>query len=305
MDYLAYLENIWYYMPYMLYAFVFLTLVPKSFKRIQNFANADYEANRNKYHRCYGPEVCCHNLEIAAKPKQRKMVTRVYPKRKISTSDEPSIQRQVQPSSIQTQTNVNQIARMFETANKPKKINRVIPTVLPEIRTNNVKEMEACIKFNSEDYNMQENNENCANILNCSELQRNENPTLQRRNVPNSLNLNGLSENSVSTTECSSPAGSSESAVQSPVLRSAAFNLKSSLEDIYAAIARNAEKQEQFIYAGCNALAPVTSIEDILSQRRLSRPLSAYSISDLLNEEQPAGLEEAYVSNYLRTINSS
>lgn len=65
------------------------------------------------------------------------------------------------------------------------------------------------------------------------------------------------------------------------------------MEDIFQAIARNAEEPEvDSASLEClnntliNSLAPVTCIDDILSQRRFSRPLSAYSITDLLNEEQ-------------------
>lgn len=44
---------------------------------------------------------------------------------------------------------------------------------------------------------------------------------------------------------------------------------------------------------------PVTSIEEILAQKRLSRPLSAYSITDLLGDSLP---DDVYVENFFNNL---
>jgi len=70
------------------------------------------------------------------------------------------------------------------------------------------------------------------------------------------------------------------------------------MEDIFQVIARSAEEPEDC--PDCHCLSPVTSIDDILSERRFSRPLSAYSITDLLAEEQASCVEETTYINETR-----
>ncbi|CAD7004715.1 unnamed protein product [Ceratitis capitata] len=342
--YLAYLETFWAYFPYLFYTFVFLTLIPKSIRRIKTFADADYEANRHKYHRCYAPDICCHTLgEAMPKPKPRKAVTRVYPKRHstagtndykqdITSPAVNHIKRQVEPASIQTNTHVNQIAKMFE--NVPtvtvspallgKKINRVTPTIqtsdngATEDTTTTSASTPTKSSLNATRLSQllsQEQLENSLSLLqetNTDEEQScwRESPprrTKRRAEPPSNLNYSGAGTSTTPSTAspaASSPPSDSPPVPSSPVLFRPQLSMKSSLEDIFAAIALNAEKNENFLYTGCKSLSPVTSIDDILSQRRLSRPLSAYSISDLLNEESKA-LDEARVENFLTVLNTT
>ncbi|XP_039964815.1 uncharacterized protein LOC120777514 [Bactrocera tryoni] len=356
-DYLAYLETFWAYFPYLFYSFVFLTLIPKSLRRIKTFADADYEANRHKYHRCYAPDICCHTMgEALPKPKPRKAVTRVYPKRhstagttnteayygskQDATPTVNHIKRQVEPASIQTNTHVNQIAKMFE--NVPtvtvspallgKKINRVTPTIQSLDEPTSVIEdvTHASPPTPKSTLNAsrlsqllsQEQLENSLSLLQETNTDEEQNcwrdspprRTKRRADAPTALHYNGAGTSTTPSTASpvassppsDSPPLSASPLASSPVLFRPQLSMKSSLEDIFAAIARNAEKTENFIYAGCKSLSPVTSIDDILSQRRLSRPLSAYSISDLLNEESSnAAMDEARVENFLSVLNKT
>lgn len=353
-DYLAYLETFWAYFPYLFYSFVFLTLIPKSLRRIKTFADADYEANRHKYHRCYAPDICCHTMgEAVPKPKPRKAVTRVYPKRHSTagtteayygkqdttpTTTVNHIKRQVEPASIQTNTHVNQIAKMFE--NVPtvtvspallgKKINRVTPTIQSQDDADSVEDVAHASPpppkstLNASRLSQllsQEQLENSLSLLQETNTDEEQNcwrdspprRTKRRANAPTTLHYNGAGTSTTPSTASpvassppsDSPPLSASPLASSPVLFRPQLNIKSSLEDIFAAIARNAEKSENFIYAGCKSLSPVTSIDDILSQRRLSRPLSAYSISDLLNEESSTAMDEARVENFLSVLNKT
>ncbi|XP_073836477.1 uncharacterized protein [Musca autumnalis] len=366
MEYLEYAIQLWHYVPYIFYAFVFLTLIPKSLRKINDFAKANYEANRHKYHRCYGPELCCHVLEgdeHLPKQKPRKAVTRVYPKKQVAAkkedkstavtnsnniNEEPA---NVYKRQVHTHTNVNKIAKMFESGGVQKKINRVTPTILPDFRR-------CSLNFDDDDHDLferkvedqhtttltspkkrenvvlrrlsklsqelEENNENSSNILNqmssavATDSQWHSEPIEKsKRPIPPTLNLsdiNSATPSTMSPNHSSSPPSSPHSSNSpeplSPVEKNfALLNMKSSLEDIFAAIAKSAEDSESFLYRGCNSLSPVTSIDDILSQRRLSRPLSAYSISDLLNDDQSNGnksLEEAaYMENFLKVLNKT
>lgn len=318
-EYLAYWTTFWKYFNYIFYTYVILTLLTKSLRKIKNFANADYEANRHKYHRCYGPELCCHNFienEVSLpKAKQRKSVSRGYT-RKQQNEQPPTtqqvlpIKRQVPVSAIQTNTNVNQIAKMFECGTGVMAHKKTIH-VLPEIRTtlyHNHQQQHTVDKdadglnddLNETAHNekmrflLGENLETTTSTTKSSETATDNDDRWQSRTssfkrrtrtVPNTLTYAGTS----ATPSTASPAASSSpSPPNSPVLRaSPILNLKTSVEDLFAAIAHSAEKNDENYVkcAGCNTLSPVTSIDDILSQRRLSRPLSAYSISDLLNED--------------------
>ncbi|XP_065360342.1 uncharacterized protein LOC135954193 [Calliphora vicina] len=364
MEYLEYLETAWLYLPYIFYTFVFLTLIPKSLSKINQFAKADYEANRNKWHRCYAPDICCHNLgesgEALPKQKPRKAVTRVYPKKQAAkqevvtnthapiVADEPA---NIYKRQVHTHTNVNKIAKMFENGGVQKKINRVTPTVLPsDFRRCSMDFDDEESYHKKEDYSsnqshesplkkenvvlrrlsklsqeLEENNENSSNILNQMSHEehndlhntswRSEPITIQRRKrqVPSGmLMLNGLSATPSTVSPAhSSPLSSPRSCnspvpCSSPLLRNApVLNMNTSLEDLFVAIAKSAENSDGFLYAGCTSVSPVTSIDDILSQRRLSRPLSAYSISDLLNEEPNKGMDESYVENFLKVLNTT
>lgn len=366
-EYLEYAMALWHYLPYIVYTLVFLTLIPKSLRKINDFAKADYEANRHKYHRCYGPELCCHILEGGEehlpKQKARKAVTRVYPKKQTSatvpkkeskpvptTTEEPV---NVYKRQVHTHTNVNKIAKMFESGGVQKKINRVTPTVLPDFRRCSLnfdddddlferKEVLSSVKtedivpkkrenvvlrrLSKLSQELEENNENSSNVLNqmpsepasleLNSSWRSEPITIERRkrHIPAPLNFNEGSSATPSTmspahsSPPSSPHSSNSPMTLSPMERNApVLNMKSSLEDIFAAIAKSAEDSEGFLYRGCNSLSPVTSIDDILSQRRLSRPLSAYSISDLLNDDHNTkSLEEAtYMENFLKVLNKT
>ena len=363
MEYMDYLESLWFYLPYLFYAFVFLSLIPKSLKKINDFARADYEANRNKWHRCYAPDICCHNLadtntEPLAKQKPRKAVTRGYPKKQQQSNKEAIVsttspandsQANIYKRQVHTHTNVNKIAKMFENGGVQKKINRVTPTVLPadfrrasmdlddeifhkkedftqpQSQENSVKKENVVLRRLSKlAQELEENNENSANVLNQMPAEeqdllntswRSEPINIQRRKrqVPQNLVLNASSATpSTISPACSSPLSSPHSCnsplpgSSSPLLRNApVLNMNTSLEDLFKAIAKSAENSEGFLYSGCASLSPVTSIDDILSQRRLSRPLSAYSISDLLNDEPNKGMDEAYVENFLKVLNKT
>lgn len=355
MEYLEYAITIWHYLPYVFYTFVFLTLLPKSLKKINDFARADYEANRNKYHRCYAPDLCCHSLDGEQLPKQkpRKAVTRVYPKKQVAKKEQQSQAAATTATSVEepsniykrqvhTHTNVNKIAKMFESGGVQKKINRVTPTVLPDFRRCSLdlddemferkdlfgvkdecstkKDNVVLRRLSKLSQELEENNENSSNVINqlpaanpqedFNSSWRSEPLTTQRRkrHIPPPLTCNG--ENSA-TPSTMSPAHSSP--LSSPELPSSPvqqfaplLNMKSSLEDIFVAIAKSAENSDSCLYRGCNSLSPVTSIDDILSQRRLSRPLSAYSISDLLNDENNTkGMDEAYMENFLKVLNKT
>ncbi|XP_061394989.1 uncharacterized protein LOC133330566 [Musca vetustissima] len=372
MEYLEYAIELWHYVPYIFYAFVFLTLIPKSLRRINEFAKTDYEANRHKYHRCYGPELCCHVLEgdeqHLPKQKPRKAVTRVYPKKQASggkkeekpttaaaatnSHEEPA---NVYKRQVHTHTNVNKIAKMFESGGVQKKINRVTPTILPDFRrcslnfddddhdlferkevistkvledqhsttTPRKRENVVLRRLSKLSQELEENNENSANVLNQMPGGHNDwhseaiNIEKSQRSRPTALNLSDInsatpstmSPNHSSSSPQSSPHSSNSPLTLSPVEKNVPIlNMKSSLEDIFAAIAKSAEDSDGFLYRGCNSLSPVTSIDDILSQRRLSRPLSAYSISDLLNDDQSANKsvdEAAYMENFLKVLNKT
>lgn len=361
MQYMEYLEILWFYLPYLFYAFVFLSLIPKSLKKINDFARADYEANRNKWHRCYAPDICCHNLaepsiEPTTKQKPRKAVTRGYPKKHqvnkeaVTTTSSSAVdgQANIYKRQVHTHTNVNKIAKMFENGGVQKKINRVTPTVLPADFRRASMDMDDEIFNKKDDFiqhsnensvkrenvvlrrlsklaqELEENNENSANVLNqinpeehdlLNTSWRSEPINIQRRKhqVPTNLVLNGNSATpSTISPAPSSPLSSPHSSnsplpgSSSPLLRNApVLNMNTSLEDLFKAIAKSAENSDGFLYSGCSSLSPVTSIDDILSQRRLSRPLSAYSISDLLNDEPNKGLDEAYVENFLKVLNKT
>ncbi|XP_013100460.2 uncharacterized protein LOC106082466 [Stomoxys calcitrans] len=366
MEYMEYATLAWEYLPYAFYAFVFLTLIPKSVGKINAFAKANYEANRYKYHRCYGPELCCHILEGGEehlpKQKSRKAVTRVYPKKQVGKKDakpastvsveEPA---NVYKRQVHTHTNVNKIAKMFESGGVQKKINRVTPTVLPDFRrcsmnfddeeemyerkdSLTVPKVEVCMPKKRENVvlrrlpklsqELEENNENSSNVLN--QMPREEVPTdfkaswrsepiaiqKPKREIPAPLSLHELSSATPSTmspshsSPPSSPHSECSPVALSPLERFAPMlNMKSSLEDIFAAIAKSAEDSDGFLYRSCSSLSPVTSIDDILSERRLSRPLSAYSISDLLNDDHSGNnkaLDEAsYMESYLKVLNKT
>lgn len=59
------------------------------------------------------------------------------------------------------------------------------------------------------------------------------------------------------------------------------------------------EEEEIVVKRKNRSNGPVTSIEEILAQKRLSRPLSAYSISDLLGDSIP---DDVYVENFFNNL---
>ncbi|XP_017157088.1 uncharacterized protein LOC108165528 [Drosophila miranda] len=312
-DYMVYLETAWEWagcLPYLLVAYVFLTLLPKSLQRMKRFADADYEANRHKYHRCYGPELCCHvqAQEAAAskqKQKARKPVTRVYHKRQTSTTAAKEPQPPV-PAPVK-RSNVTKIARMFETG-ATRQVSRVSP-ILPEIRmfgasddshdstpcasrkTSIATQLSAQLQHIEQAMQLWQELE--------EEPSKKSSPShsdWEPMTVPVVRRTRGTS----ATPSTASPLGSSPEPASPVLLRQPpSLCLQSSMEDIFQVIARSAEEPHSF-YADCNSLSPVTSIDDILSERRFSRPLSAYSITDLLNEEQASCVEEATYVNDTR-----
>ncbi|XP_030386009.1 uncharacterized protein LOC115632875 [Scaptodrosophila lebanonensis] len=322
-DYMAYLETGWENLPYLIIAYVLLTLLPKSFLRMKRFADADYEVNRHKYHRCYGPEVCCHVKEATAaaqalpgKSKARKPVTRVYPKRQQSVREEALVP--VAAAAPVKRSNVTKIARMFETG-ATRQVNRVSPTLshftMPEIRmfgaSGESAESTPCgsrkgsiaTQLSRQLQNIEQPMHLWHELDEDKQEQRKE---LGGRNDWHSEPVSAMpvkrrTRGTSATPSTASPLSSSPEPASPVLLRQPlALCLKSSMEDIFQAIARSAE-QEEPLFADCNSLAPVTCIDDIISERRFSRPLSAYSITDLLNEEQAAGVEEAtYVNDTLQ-----
>ncbi|XP_017955487.1 uncharacterized protein LOC108650731 isoform X2 [Drosophila navojoa] len=296
-DYQAYLETAWQwlnYLPYLLVAYVLLTLVPKSLMRMKRYADADFEANRHKFHRCYGPELCCHAhasvqaQELPAKQaKQRKPVTRVYPKRQqpLNKPELPSIKH----------NHVTNIARMFESGNATRQVSRVTPVTLPDIRSLGASEGSSettpCVSRKGSIATQMQHIEHAMQLW--QELQDQQQQQQQQPQKSSRLNdwepmtampvpairrsLGTSATPSTASPLCSSPEPPSPVLLREPP----ALCLKSSMEDIFQAIARSAEEP-----VDCNSLSPITCIDDILSERRFSRPLSAYSITDLLNEEQ-------------------
>lgn len=316
-DHQLYLETAWdwlSYLPYLLVAYVLLTLLPKSLLRMKRFADADYEANRLRYHRCYGPELCCHVQQTQEAPvqkqKQRKPVTRVYPKRQ---------QQQQEPVGLATLppvkgSKVTKIARMFESGNttsKQRQVSRVAPVTLPQIRMFGASEESSASTTPCASRRSSASSQLTAQLQHIEhamqlwqELEEEQQQQQQQQKpasklsdweprgvpVPAIRRTRGTS----ATPSTASPLSSSPEPTSPVLLRQPlALCLKSSMEDIFQAIARNAEEPEvDSASLEClnntliNSLAPVTCIDDILSQRRFSRPLSAYSITDLLNEEQ-------------------
>ncbi|XP_017108516.2 uncharacterized protein [Drosophila bipectinata] len=312
-DYMDYLDTAreWAeWLPYLLVAYVVLTLVPKSLVRMKRFADADYEAHRNHYHRCYGPELCCHVLaqEQASgkvKPKARKPVTRVYPKRQqVQAKEElaPPVPAPVKRS------NVTKIARMFESGNT-RQVSRVAPEIrLPEIRmfgaSDDSRDSTPCASrkpsIASQLSAQLQHIEQSMHLWQELEEEPGTKKTTSSHSdwepmaVPVARRTRGTS----ATPSTASPLSSSpEAEPSSPVLlrKPPSLCLQTSMEDIFQVIARSAEEPEE--PRNLNCLSPVTSIDEILSERRFSRTLSAYSITDLLNEEQSSSVDESVFLN--------
>lgn len=294
------------WLPYLLVAYVVLTLVPKSLVRVKRFADEDYEAHRNQYHRCYGPELCCHVLaqEQASgkvKSKARKPVTRVYPKRKEELPP-PA------PAPVK-RSNVTKIARMFESGNT-RQVSRVAPEIrLPEIRmfgasddsrdstpcasrkTSIASQLSAQLQHMEQSLHLWQELEEEPGTKKATPSSHSD---WEPMAVPVARRTRGTS----ATPSTASPLSSSpEPEPSSPVClrKPPSLCLQTSMEDIFQVIARSAEEPEE--RPSLNCLSPVTSIDEILSERRFSRPLSAYSITDLLNEEQSSSLEESVFLN--------
>ncbi|XP_060655751.1 uncharacterized protein LOC132790996 [Drosophila nasuta] len=313
-EYQVYLETAlqWMsYVPYLVVTYVLLTLLPKSLLRMKRFADADYEANRNKYHRCYGPELCCHVQGLAqeatpVKQKQRKPVTRVYPKRQQPKEVKEEVPQVVAPPV--KRSNVTKIARMFESGTAKRQVSRVLPSTLPEIR------MFGASEESNESTPCASRKGSIATQLTAQlqhiehamqlwqELEEEQHQQQQQKSssklsdwepisVPVAVPVPALrrTRGTSATPSTASPLSSSPEPASPVLLRQPpALCLKSSMEDIFQAIARSAEEPLELVEQteDSDSLAPVTCIDDILSERRFSRPLSAYSITDLLNEEQ-------------------
>ncbi|EDW57111.1 uncharacterized protein [Drosophila virilis] len=291
-DYQLYLETAgqWLsHLPYLLVAYVLLTLLPKSMMRIKRYADADFEANRHKFHRCYGPELCCHihAQALPAKQKQRKPVTRVYPKR-----HQP--QRTEQPAAPTVKrNNVTKIARMFESGNATRQVSRVTPEIRMFGASEESGESTPCAsRTGSIATQLTAQLQHIEQAMQLwQELEEEQQQAEHKRPKvcdwePMAMPLPALRRTcgTSATPSTASPLSSSPEPTSPLRLRQPpALWLKSSMEDIFQAIARSAEEP-----ADCNSLAPITCIDDILSERRFSRPLSAYSITDLLNEEHEA-----------------
>ncbi|XP_055913706.1 uncharacterized protein LOC129947234 [Eupeodes corollae] len=334
MDYFEYLEVAWAYFlifweysHWIAYALAFITLVPKVWRRTVN--GAETELRNVKFHRCYGAERCCHPLEAddseIVRPR-KKVLRRFPPKRDLSTEDKlESSHSQTSSASasqvaalLPTQPNhVNQIAKMFE--GNARKVNRVTPIITneqsssglhqqsPDEAVTKKKTVNDDLKYEKmtlrnleERYfkpspataaatvvavttaaglgkpeNIPENDENSGDLLNrplssSSSSPSTANIVIQRRRYP-------------STSPSPPP----------PKQLSRPNSLKASIENIFALASKGGLSP--------NGGGPVTSIEEILSQRRLSRPLSAYSISDLLGDSLP---DESYIESFFVNLNN-
>ncbi|XP_064539453.1 uncharacterized protein LOC135429152 [Drosophila montana] len=300
-DYQLYLETAgqWLsHLPYLLVAYVLLTLLPKSMMRIKRYADADFEANRHKFHRCYGPELCCHAVHAhdqephGVKQKQRKPVTRVYPKRHQprETREQPI----VAAPTVKHNNNVTKIARMFESGTAARQVSRVAPVKLPEIRMESGESTPCASRKGSIATQLTAQLQHIEQAMQLwQELEEEQQQAEQKPAkisddwapmaavpLPAIRRTRGTS----ATPSTASPLSSSPEPTSPVLLRQPpALWLKSSMEDIFQAIARSAEEPVDY-----NSLSPITCIDDILSERRFSRPLSAYSITDLLNEEHDA-----------------
>ncbi|XP_016933330.1 uncharacterized protein [Drosophila suzukii] len=314
-EYTDYLEAAWEYaewLPYLLVTYVVVTLLPKSLVRMKRFADADYEANRNKFHRCYGPELCCHVLaqdQAAGKVKQkaRKPVTRVYPKRQQVA---PKAELPPPSPAPVKRSNVTKIARMFETGNT-RQVNRVAPVTLPEIRmfgasdesrdstpcasrkTSIASQLSAQLQHIEQTMHLwQELEEEPAKKSSAGHSD------WEPMAVPVPRRTRGTSATPSTASPLSSSPEPEHSSSPVRLRKPPSLCLQTSMEDIFQVIARSAEEPEDC--PDCHCLSPVTSIDDILSERRFSRPLSAYSITDLLAEEQASCVEETTYINETR-----
>ncbi|XP_017126687.1 uncharacterized protein LOC108145649 [Drosophila elegans] len=316
-DYMDYLERAWEYaewLPYVMVTYVLITLLPKSLIRMKRFADADYEANRNNYHRCYGPELCCHVLaQDKVKPKARKPVTRVYPKRQQVVA--PKVEHLPPPSPAPVKrSNVTKIARMFETGNT-RQVSRVAPVTLPEIRmfgasTEGSRDSTPCASrktsIASQLTAQLQHIEQAMHSMHLWQELEEESPKKSPAShsdwepmaVPVSRRTRGTSATPSTASPLSSSPEPEQSASPALLRKPPSLCLQTSMEDIFQVIARSAEEPEDC--PDCHCLSPVTCIDDILSERRFSRPLSAYSITDLLNEEQASCVEETTYINETR-----
>ncbi|XP_068140332.1 uncharacterized protein [Drosophila tropicalis] len=205
-------------------------------------------------------------------------------------------------------SNVTKIARMFETGNTSssgKPTTRVSPLTLPEIRmfgaSEESNESTPCASRKSSIASHLRHIEQAMLQLE-EELQNHHHqPQTQQHPTAESVKTSssaivathsdwepmavpvlrhGSRRGTSATPSTASPlSSSSPEPPASPVMlrQPTDFCLDLSMENIFQAIARSAEESD--------SLSPVTCIDDILSERRFSRPLSAYSITDLLNEE--------------------
>ncbi|EDV95527.1 uncharacterized protein LOC6558380 [Drosophila grimshawi] len=304
-DYELYLEAAWQwlsYLPHVLIIYVLLTLLPKSLRRIKRFADADFEANRLRFHRCYGPDLCCHahkeelDKEAPLKQKQRKPVTRVYPKRQQPEANSAPCHNSTTPIKISSSSNVTKIARMFEAggnAGGKRQVSRVAPELRMFGGASNDGSTESTPCASRKSSIATQLTAQLQHIEHAMQLwQELEEEQQQQQQQQSKLNdwkpvptirqpCNGGTSATPSTASplCSSPELTSPVQLRQPP----ALCLNSSIEDIFQAIARSAEEPGDINW---RHLAPVTCIDDILSERRFSRPLSAYSITDLLKEEQ-------------------
>ncbi|XP_055843013.1 uncharacterized protein LOC129909889 [Episyrphus balteatus] len=323
MEYFEYLEVIWDYLlilwaysPWIAYFLAFVTLVPKICKR--TVIGAENELRNVKFHRCYGAERCCHPLDAdddVVRPRKKVLRRFAAPKREESSSTVHSSESTAAPpppvALLPTQPNhVNQIAKMFE--GNARKVNRVTPIVTHDSGLNQQQSDEGAmtkktltggggdeLKYEKmtlrnleERYfkpspitttstttmmikpeNIPENDENSGDLLNCPletspSSASSANIVIQRRRYP-------------STSPSPPP----------PRQLSRPNSLKASIENIFALVGKSGLSPTG---------GPVTSIEEILSQRRLSRPLSAYSISDLLGDSLP---DESYIESFFGNLN--
>lgn len=325
MEYLDYLEVgwdylviLWAYSPWIAYFLAFITLVPKVWSR--TVAGAETELQSVKFHRCYGAERCCHPLEAdddIVRPR-KKVLRRYAPKRDAIVVEDKFEAHSQETSSkatlLPTQPNhVNQIAKMFE--GNARKVNRVTPIVTNEQNSGlqqqqqtddtsvtkkpsneDLKYEKMTLRNLEERYfkpspqhsaqqppvmvgkpeNIPENDENSGDVLNrrpsAAETSSTSSIVIQRRRYP-------------STSPSPPPPPSRQ--------LSRPNSLMASIENIFALAGKNSLSPN-------GGGGPVTSIEEILSQRRLSRPLSAYSISDLLGDSLP---DESYIESFFGNLN--
>ncbi|XP_037940645.1 uncharacterized protein LOC119673441 [Teleopsis dalmanni] len=283
-------------MPYLIYLFVIFTFFPKSLHKIKIFAKNNYDSNR--YHRCYSPNECCHvTKDISKKVKIRRAVTRNERKQNSNTNISKYFQNiyEAQPKDTHA-IEVNKMTEEFGTTNDGIDV---------YTKRESLAQKQMCLHSKIDDTIALHDVEN---LKKNSVTQVNSDWNIYDEMISQSLlqtSYKNKISSEASTVEISSKISASTNS--SPFFQNRRLNVQPSLEDVIVTITRNVDKNENTVNSSCNYLMPVNSIDDILSQRRLSRPLSAYSISDLLLNEENSRfvMDDAHIDNFLHALNGS